>query len=48
MRVGDEHMGYLEKVSGSKIPQVSEIKKNRASLIRKSDEKTWVSPRGID
>jgi len=34
MRVGDEHMGHLEKVSGTEIAKVSKIKEDRAPFIR--------------
>jgi hypothetical protein len=46
--MGDEYMGHLEKVSGSKIAKVSEIKEDSSPFIRKSDEKPRVSPWGID
>ena len=48
MSVGDENMGHLEKVSGIEIRQISEIEENRPPFIRESNEKTWVSPWGID
>jgi len=48
MRVGDEYMGHLEKVSGSEIAKVSQIKEDRAPFIRKGNEEAWVSPWGID
>jgi hypothetical protein len=48
MRVGDKYMGNLEKVSGSEIPQVSEIKEDSSPFIRKGDEQPRISPWGID